>query len=66
MKPRVCIVCGESIPEKGGAPSHNPNLCASCSSLTGGMEESDTSELFSLEEDLPAVAEKPAEMRKAA
>jgi hypothetical protein len=66
MKPRVCIGCGESIPEKGSAPSHNPNLCASCSSLTDGMEESDTSESFSLAEDLPAVAEKPAEIRKAA
>jgi hypothetical protein len=45
MKPRVCICCGESIPEPGNALSRNPNVCASCSSLADGMEDPITSDL---------------------
>jgi hypothetical protein len=40
MKPRICVCCGEPIPESGNALSRNPNVCASCSSLADGMEES--------------------------
>ena len=40
MNPRICICCGESIVHLGNALSRNPNLCASCSSLTDGMDDS--------------------------
>ena len=36
---RICICCGESIPDKGNGLSRNPNVCSSCSSLMDGMEE---------------------------
>ena len=36
------------MPEAGNALSRNPNICASCSSLADGMEESTESEKFSL------------------
>ena len=39
MNPRVCICCGEPIPEMGNAFSRNPNMCASCSSLVDGWPE---------------------------
>ena len=66
MKTRVCIACGEPMPEKGNALSRNPNLCASCSSLEDGMAGSDASESAHPEHDQLLVAEKPAETRKAA
>jgi hypothetical protein len=40
MKPSICICCGEPIVEPGNALSRNPNICASCSSLADGMEQS--------------------------
>jgi hypothetical protein len=40
MSPRVCVCCGESMPEQGNALSRNPNVCASCSSMADGMEHS--------------------------
>jgi hypothetical protein len=40
MSPRICICCGETMTERGNALSRNPNICASCSSLADGMEES--------------------------
>jgi hypothetical protein len=36
------------MPEAGNALSRNPNICASCSSLADGMEESTESENTSL------------------
>ena len=66
MKPRVCICCGEPISEKGNALSRNPNLCASCSSLTDGMEELETPESPRPERELLQASEQPAETRKAA
>jgi hypothetical protein len=38
MTSRICVCCGESIPEQGNVLSRNPNVCASCSSLMDGME----------------------------
>ncbi|MGO8926462.1 MAG: hypothetical protein ACLQU3_06170 [Limisphaerales bacterium] len=32
------------MPETGNALSRNPNICASCSSMADGMEESTTEE----------------------
>jgi hypothetical protein len=40
MNPRICRCCGEPIHEEGNALSRNPNVCASCSSLADGMEDS--------------------------
>ena len=40
MNPRICLCCGEPMPAKGNALSRNPNICASCSSIADGMEES--------------------------
>jgi hypothetical protein len=66
MKPRICIGCGAAIPERANALSRNPNLCASCSSLTDEMDESDTSELTGLEPVQFPAGEKLWETRKAA
>ena len=41
MNSRICRCCGEPIHEEGNALSRNPNVCASCSSLDDGMEDSD-------------------------
>ena len=40
MNPRICRCCGEAIAERGNQLSRNPNVCASCSSMMDGMEES--------------------------
>jgi hypothetical protein len=40
MNSRICVCCGEPMPEKGNHLSRNPNICASCSSMADGMEES--------------------------
>ena len=65
MHPRVCIGCGEAMPEKGNALSRNPNLCASCSSMADGMEESDAPESAFQGEDLLVAAEECEDFRKA-
>jgi hypothetical protein len=44
MNSRICRCCGEPMPEKGNALSRNPNICASCSSMADGMEESSVPE----------------------
>ena len=44
MNSRICVCCGEPMPEKGNALSRNPNICASCSSMADGMEESSVPE----------------------
>jgi recombinational DNA repair protein (RecF pathway) len=43
MNLRICMCCGEPIAEKGDTFSRNPNVCASCSSLSDGMPESSIS-----------------------
>lgn len=43
MNFRVCVCCGGPIRERGDVYSRNPNLCASCSSLTDGMPDSSLS-----------------------
>jgi hypothetical protein len=66
MKPRVCIGCGEAMSETGNAFSRNPNLCASCSSLTDGREEAEASQPAPPEQAQLPSAEKPWETRQAA
>ena len=39
----ICKCCGEPIAEKGNTLSRNPNICASCSSMSDGMPESNMS-----------------------
>ena len=46
------------MPEHGNPLSRNPNICASCSSIADGMEESSLAESASLARDATeAVAE---------
>ena len=66
MKARICVCCGEPIPESGNALSRNPNICASCSSLADGLDEADTPESSRPEREQPAAGENPAIIRKAA
>jgi hypothetical protein len=40
MTSRICRCCGEWMAERGHVLSRNPNVCASCSSLADGMDES--------------------------
>jgi hypothetical protein len=54
------------MPETGNAFSRNPNLCASCCSLTDGMEGADALQPALPEQVQPPLAEKPWEIRKAA
>ena len=46
------------MPEQGNALSRNPNICASCSSMADGMEESNLPESVPPK---PDVATAPAE-----
>jgi len=39
MKPRICICCGDPMLKRGNALSRNPNVCASCSSLADGIDD---------------------------
>jgi hypothetical protein len=55
MNQRICRCCGEPMPEKGNALSRNPNICASCSSMADGMEESNVPECAALAPDENAV-----------
>jgi hypothetical protein len=45
MNPRICICCGEPMAVRGEALSRNPNICASCSSILDGMDESKNDQL---------------------
>lgn len=44
MNSRICVCCGEPMADRGNALSRNPNVCASCSSLADGMDESSVPE----------------------
>jgi hypothetical protein len=54
VSPRVCICCGEPMSQKGNALSRNPNMCASCSSLLDGMEDSPAIVAIPKQDDAPA------------
>jgi hypothetical protein len=53
MKPRICMCCGEPLPEGENVLSRNPNVCASCSSMDDGMGESSVPELAGEESEHP-------------
>ena len=55
MNHRICRCCGESIPDQGNTLSRNPNICASCSSMADGMEESNVPGCAALAPDKNAV-----------
>jgi hypothetical protein len=58
MNSRICRCCGEPMPEHGNPRSRNPNICASCSSMADGMEESSLPESTGVVRDTTeAVAE---------
>ena len=52
MKLRICMCCGEPMPEKGDAHSRNPNICASCSCLADGLPESGMSNFADFDDKL--------------
>jgi hypothetical protein len=66
MKSRICICCGEPMPEKEGALSRNPNVCASCSGLADEMEEADGLDAIIQAQAPPECDEIAADMREAA
>ena len=39
MVSRVCICCGEAMPDQGSARARNPNLCPACSNLAEELED---------------------------
>ena len=39
MNSRICRCCGEPMLERGNSLSRNPNICASCSSMSDGLED---------------------------
>jgi|SRR5215831_14120035 len=60
MIPRICICCGEPMTVGGNVLSRNPNICASCSSIMDGMDESEEGEK-STDEQLGLRAEESQE-----
>jgi hypothetical protein len=60
MNSRICRCCGEAMPEQGNNLSRNPNICASCSSMADGMEDSGLRESASLPRNtVESIAEDP-------
>src|SRR5574337_2043063 len=53
MKALICRCCGEPMPEQGNALSRNPNICASCSSMTDGMDDTALPPATQAEADTP-------------
>jgi hypothetical protein len=66
MISRVCICCGEPMPEKASPLCRNPNVCVSCASLADEMEESDGLDPICLEQDHSLADATSRELRKAA
>jgi len=46
------MCCGEPMAEKGSPLSRNPNICASCSSLSDGVPESGMSSFAHFDDKL--------------
>jgi hypothetical protein len=40
MTSRICVCCGDRFSIEVNTLSRNPNICASCSSMADGMEQS--------------------------
>ena len=38
MQPRVCICCGQPMPERVDRRSRNPHICAACAALVDEEE----------------------------
>ena len=64
LNPSICICCGEPMARSGGVLSRNPNMCASCSSIADGSQESGpTVSASAYEVDVSALADS-ASVRK--
>jgi len=61
MSPRICICCGQPMAVGGKALSRNPNICASCSSILDGMDDSKIAELKKPTENLETESVEPTE-----
>jgi hypothetical protein len=66
MISRVCICCGERMPQKGPVLSHNPNLCAACATITDQLEDAGPSSQDDLLQIPSFVIEDPQQIRRAA
>jgi hypothetical protein len=66
MVSRVCICCGERMPEQGIGLSDNPNVCAACSTIEDGTEEAGTQPQEDPAQALHLQAEPPEPLRRAA
>ena len=66
MNHRICMCCGEPIAAQGDVHSLNPNMCASCSSLSDGMPKSSVPSFSDFDDqmlvalDFPPVSAKSA------
>ena len=66
MVSRICICCGEPMPEKGGGLAGNPNVCAACAGIAAEMEEPAPPPREQPGQALPLQAEPPEPLRRAA
>jgi hypothetical protein len=66
MIPRVCICCGEPMPESDRALADNPNLCAACSTIVDRMEDANAPPPDQSVQPLRPPAVQPKQIREAA
>ena len=57
MNQVICICCCEPMPQGGGAFTRNPNVCASCASLSDDMADSNPTQETSTTADLQGETE---------
>ena len=65
MNPRICVCCGEQMADDANSLSRNPNMCASCSSLSDGMNAEVNEALHAEGPDPDAVPEPRPEVAPA-
>ena len=53
MSPRICICCGESIPDGSQPLARNPNLCPACANVVDGHEDFRSEESDLTEDSAP-------------
>jgi RNA polymerase-binding transcription factor DksA len=66
MISRVCVCCGEPMPEEGRALAQNPNLCAACATIVDRLEDASTSPLEQPIQPGRGSVAQPDQMREAA
>ena len=66
MGQRVCICCGEVMPERAMGFSGNPNVCAACLRMVDELEDSAAPPMPAPAEEPLTVLEQPDELANAA